>query len=239
LAFGGYQKALELDPEMVPARLRIAEMLLEDKQAPEALPHLELLRRQVPDDPQVKARMGICLFLQGRAAESRKLLEEAVTHLPDDPALLVTLANLDLQDGHPDRAEGWLRRVLDKDSADTEALFVLVQALRVQGRSEESAAALADYNEKKALVDKIHTFLQTKADDPNTKADELAEVGSLFFQIKRDRLGVQWLQRALERDPGCQAAHRALADHYERKGNADAAASHRRMVRGGPTESNK
>ena len=66
-ATADYEQALAIDPEMVPARLRIAEMLLEDKQAPEALPHLERLIRQVPDDPQVQARMGICLFLQGKA----------------------------------------------------------------------------------------------------------------------------------------------------------------------------
>jgi tetratricopeptide (TPR) repeat protein len=234
-----YHKALQIDPDMVPARLRIAEMLLEDKQAPEALPHLERLRELAPDDPQVKARMGICLFLQGRGPEARVLMEEAVVHLPKDPALLVTLANLELQDGQPAKAEARLREVLAKDPSDTEALFVLVSALQVQGRAEEATNALVDYEEKKGVVEKINTFLRDRADDPSATVDEFAEAGILFLRIKRDRLGVQWLERALERDPGSQPAHRALAEHFERKGNADAAAAHRRHLRSdGPREPN-
>ncbi len=238
-ASADYHKALAIDPDMVPARLRVAEMLLEDKQAPEALPHLERLQVLAPDDPQVKARLGICLFLQGRGTEARRLLEEAVVHLPKDPALLVTLANLELQDGQPVKAEARLREVLKTDRSDTEALFVLVAVLQVQGRTDEADAALADYHEKKDLVEKINTFLRDRADDPNTTAEEFAEAGALFLRIGRERLGVQWLERAVDRDNRCQPAHLALADHYEKKGNADAAAAHRRHLRpSGPREPN-
>ncbi len=229
-----YHRAIAIDPDHVPARLRIAEMLLEDKQAPEALPHLERLRQLAPDDPQVKARMGICLFLQGRAAEARVLLEDAVVQLPKDPALLVTIANLELQDNQPVRAEARLREVLKNDPSDTEALFVLVTALQVQGRAEESAATLADHDVKKDLVEKLNTFLRDKADDASTTAEEFADAGGMFLRIGRDRLGVQWLERALERDDQCQAAHRALAEHFERKGNAAAAAAHKRAIRPDP-----
>ncbi len=239
MASEDYHKALEIDPDLVPARLRIAEMLLEDKQAPEALPHLERLAQLAPDDPQVKARLGICLFLQGRAAEARVLMEEALVQLPKDPALLVTLANLELQDGHPVKAEARLREVLKNDRADTEALFVLVTVLQVQGRADEATAALADYNEKKDLVEKINTFLRDRADDPSVTAEEFAEAGILFLRIGRDRLGVQWLDRAIDRDDRCQPAHRALAEHHERKGNAERAATHRRHLRPvGPRDPN-
>lgn len=234
-ASADYRKALEIDPGMVPARLRVAEMLLEDKQAPEALPHLERLRELAPDDPQVKARLGICLFLQGRGPEARRLMEEAVVHLPKDPALLVTLANLELQDDQPVKAEARLREVLRNDPSDTEALFVLVTALQVQGKAEESAAALADHNSKKDIVDKLNTFLRDKADDPNTTAEEFAEAGTLFLSIGRVRNGVQWLERAIERDDRCQPAHRALAEHFDRKGNVDKAAAYRRQLRDGGT----
>ena len=234
-ASSDYHQALSLDSELVPARLRIAEMLLEDKQAPDALPHLEHLLRQVPDDPQVQARMGICQFLLGHATEARQLMERAVIHLPNDPALLVTLANLELQDGRPAEAEARLKAVLKSDRSDTEALFVLVSVLQVQGRSEESAAILAEYHEKKSVVEKINEFLKDKADNPATTADEYAAVGSQFLQINRDKLGVYWLEKALDRNADCQSAHRDLARHYEKKGDLKSAATHRSHLRGEPT----
>lgn len=226
-----YHKALAIDPEMVPARLRIAEMLLEDKQAPEALPHLERLARQVPNDPQVQARLGICLFLQGRSGEARRLMESAVVHLPNDPPLLVTLANLELQDGRPAEAEALLQAVLKSDRSDTEALFVLVSALQMQGRTEESTAVLAEYNQKKKIVEEINEFLKDKADNPAGKAEDYARVGDLFLQINRNKLGVYWLEKALERNPDCQAAHQSLADHYTKSGDTKAAAAHRQYLR--------
>lgn len=229
-----YHRAIELDPGLVPSRLRIVEMLLEDKQAPEAEPHLAILTRLAPDDPQVRSRLGICRFLQGDAEEARRLLESTLPQLSNDPVVLVTLANLELQDQRPVEAERWLRAVLANDAADTEALFVLVSALQLQGRAEEADEVLADYKAKKEIVETINKFLKEKADDPTATAAEYAEVGSLFLQIGRDKLGVYWLKKGLERDPQCQPAHRALAEYYERKGDADAAADHRSQIRGSP-----
>lgn len=233
-ATADYHRALELDPDLLPVRLRVAEMLLEKKQAPEALPHLERLYRQAPDDPQVQARLGACRLLQGRTEEARQLMEAAVVHLPHDPALLVDLARLDMQAGHAPEAERRLRQVLASDPSDTEALYVLSSALQFQGRTEESAAALADYEQKRVLVDRINEMLKDVADSPTARAGDYAEIGRMFFQIGRDRFGLYWSERALEGDPANQTANRSLAAYYEKKGDTSRAADYRRRVRGNP-----
>jgi tetratricopeptide (TPR) repeat protein len=230
-AMEDYLRALELDHELLPVRIRVAEMLLEDKQAPEALPHLERLMRQAPDDPRVQARMGMCRYLQGRTEEARQLMEGAVVHLPKDPALLVALANLELQAGQAQQAEKRLRAVLDADPSDTEALFVMASVLRFQGRTEQAAAVLADYERKRAVVDRINDLLKDKADSPIATANDYAEIGHLFFEISHEKFGVYWSERALEKDGENQTAHRALAAHYERKGDAAMAEAHRRHIR--------
>jgi tetratricopeptide (TPR) repeat protein len=230
-AMEDYLRALELDPDLLPVRVRVAEMLLEDKQAPEALPHLERLMRQAPDDPRVQARMGMCRYLQGRTDEARQLMEGAAVHLPKDPALLVALASLDLQEGRALDAEKRLRQVLESDPSDTETLFVLASALRFQNRTEEAASVLADYERKRAMIDRINDLLKDKADSPIATANDYAEIGRLFFEIGKDRFGVYWSERALEKDEGNQAAHGALAAHYERRGDAASAAVHRRQLR--------
>lgn len=229
-ATADYHRALELDPDLFPARLRVAEMLLEDNQAPEALPHLERLYRQAPNDPLVQARLGSCRLLEGQTEEARRLMMAAVEHLPNDPSLLVHIARMHLQEGDGAEAERWLRKVLDKDPSDTEALYVLISALRLQGRIEESAAAMEKHERTRQLVDRTNDLLSKVADSQGATADESAQIGTMLLQIGRKNLGVYWLEQALDRNPGHQAAHRALAEHFESTGEPDKAAPHRRRL---------
>jgi tetratricopeptide (TPR) repeat protein len=223
-AAADYARALELDPELVPVRLRLAEMLLEDTKAPEALPHLERLYRQAPDRPEVMARLGMCRFQQGQTDEARRLMEAAVARLPDDAGLLVTLARLDYQEGRGASAEQRLRKVLQADPSDTEARYNLVLALRLQDRAEDADAAQKEYERYKAWVDRANQLLREVADSPTAGAADYAEIGELLLRIGRDRLGVYWLGQALERDPGNQAAQRALAEYHETRGEPAAEA---------------
>jgi type IV pilus assembly protein PilF len=219
-----YNRALELDADLIPVRLRLAEMLLEDSRAPEALPHLERLYRQAPGRPEVLARLGMCRYDQGQMEEARRLLEAAAASLPDDPALLVYLAKLDIDQGRGEAAEQRLRKAMQADPSDTEARYRLVAALQLQGRADDAAAALEEYKRYKGWVDRANKLLREVPDSPTAGAADYAEIGELLLRVGRDRLGVYWLGQALERDPGYQPARRALAEYYETHGSAETAA---------------
>jgi len=225
-----YQHALELDPDLVPVRLRLAEMFLDRNNAPEALPHLEQLSRQFPERADVMARLGQCRFAQGEAAEARPLLEAAVEQLPNDTALLITLAQLEVQENHPAKAEQWVRRALKVDPTDTDADFLLVGVLQEQGRWEEASAALEQHRKNTALLKRVAQVLQQDGERPNTDPDALSELGALFLRTNA-HAGMYWLNRALALDPKHQATHKALAEYYESKGNQDKAAYHRRQLK--------
>jgi type IV pilus assembly protein PilF len=210
-----YNRALELDADLVPVRLRLAEMLLEDNRAPDALPHLERLYREAPDRPEVMARLGMCRYEQGRMEEARRLLEAAVQHLPDDAPLLIYLAKIDVDEGRGEEAEQRLRKALRADPSDTEARFRLVAALRLQGRADDAAAAQKDYDRYKAWVDRANKLLREVPDSASAAAADYTEIGDLLLKIGRDRQGVYWLRQALERDADYQPARKALADYYE------------------------
>jgi tetratricopeptide (TPR) repeat protein len=226
-----YRRALALNPDLFTARLRLAELLLQDKRVPDAVTHLERLYRQAPENPQVQAGLGICRFYQNQAKDARRLMEAAVVHLPKDAALLIHLGRLDIQEGCASEAEQHLRQVLRTDPADTEALYNLASALQLQNRTSEAAAAMKEFDRCKALAERTNKLLREVVDSPNAGAADYAEVGGLLLQIGRDRLGVYWLDQALERDPGNLAAHRALADHYAKAGDRERAESHRRQLR--------
>jgi tetratricopeptide (TPR) repeat protein len=225
-----YDKALERDPELFPARLRVAEMLLEDKHAEQALPHLERLRRQAPDSAEVLARLGMCRFQENQLDEARRLLEAAAGRLPKDPGVLLYLARLDLREGRAAEAERRLRQMLAADPSDTEALYNLGTALQAQGRTAEATATMTEYKRCKRLVDRSNQLLQEVADSRTARPADYAELGGLLLQIGRERQAVYWLERALESDPGQQQAHAALAEYYEKQGERDKAAAHRRWL---------
>lgn len=230
-ALQDYQKALELDPTLLDVRLRIVEMYLEDKQAPEALPHAEYLYQRSPENPRVQARMGMTQFLMGNSADARTLMLAAEPYLPEDPALLVAIANLELQDSHPEEAERRLRKVIAIDPSDTEALYVLSNALQIQGRTAESQAVQVECLAKRKIVDRIHELLKDSTDTPNAKPDAYAEIGELFLQIDREKFGLYWSNYALEINPTNQRAHRTLATYYEKKGDLETSSLHRRQLR--------
>jgi len=188
-ALPDYEKALEIDPDLLAARLRLAEMLLEDHQPQLALPHLERLSVQV------------------------------------------NLARLDVQEGRAAAAERRLRDVLHRDPSDSEALFTLFSAVKAQGREEDAREVLAEYERAKALLARTHKLLREVVETASATPADYAELGELLLGMKQEDRGLYWLYKALERDPDNQRSHRVLAEHYERKGDAGRAASHRYHVR--------
>jgi type IV pilus assembly protein PilF len=229
-AMKDYKRALELDPDLVDTRLRLVEQLLMRSNAPEAQPHLERLITQYPDRADVMARMGECRFLQGDLPEARRLLEAALEQLPDDSSALLHMAKLEMQAKRPARAESWLRRALKVDPTDTEAEFTLVAALQAQGRWDEAKAALAQHKKDTALLKRVARVLQQEAENPSSDPDALSEMGALFLS-SNPRVGLYWLHRALERDPQHQPTHKALAEYYQKKGEVEKAAFHRRHLK--------
>jgi Tfp pilus assembly protein PilF len=188
------------------------------------LPHLEHLIQHYPDRADVKARMGQYRFAQGEKEEARRMLEEAVEELSNDSLLLLNLARLDLDEHRPARAEQWLRRVLDADPTDVEARFTLVKALQQQGRRAEADAERARHARESAQLNRFNHLLRKGL---NSNADERCEIGLAFFRARQERLGVYWLNQALQLDPRHERANQALAEHFEKKGDADSARQYR------------
>lgn len=224
-ALDDYAKAIDLDADLIPVRLRVAEMYLEDKKPSEATPHLEHIVRLAPDDPRVKSRLGVCRFYEGNFTEARRLLEESVTALPHDPVVLIHLARLDKQDQRYPEAEGWLKKLLAFDPSDSEARYTLAEVYRLSGRDADAEAEMKEYNKAQAMLDRVHKLLKEKADDPTGTADDHAEIAGLMFALGHDREGLYWLNKALEKNPA-HPRSRALAVAYKQR-EADPEAARR------------
>ena len=225
-----YQKALELDPGLFAVRLRVAEMLLEDKLPLEAVPHLERLRKQAPDNPEVLVALGQCRYLQGELQEAGRLLERVEKEAPDNLTVLLYMAKLEELDLRPVEAERRLRRLLEKDTANTEALLLLASVLRAQDRTEEAKAALDQFEQMKVVLESANRLLRNEAEHPTKDPAAAFEIGDLMLKMGQERVGTYWLSQALKRDPEHLPTHRALAEYYEKKGDLPRAAEHRRKL---------
>jgi len=229
-AMKDYLCSLDLDPDSLTVRIKVAEMYLADNKPDDALPHLERLRQQAPNRADVMARLGQCRYLQGRNEEARRLLEAAIRELPDDLQLLLHLAKLDLQEAKAADAERHLRHIIKLDIAYSEAHYNLASALQMQNRMEEAKQALADYQNYRTTLEQANKLLRHEAQHPSNDPVIATEIGTLLLKIGHDRSGAYWLDQALLRDPNHLPAHRAFAEFFESKGLADQAAVHRQRL---------
>lgn len=230
-ALKNYRAAIDLDSDFVPARFHLVELYLQLSSPEDALPHLLHLQQQIPDRPEVLARLGHCRFLQGRIEEARSLLESAVEKLPNDIPTLIQLGHLDLQSGRPQRAEQWLRRALAIDPTDTQTLYQLANSLEAQNRSEEVDAVRVQSDRIQARLLRANKLLREATQHPVSDPNALSELGRIFLENRQERLGVYWLNQALEQDSSHQPALRALADYYEKNGQQEKAGEYRHKLK--------
>ena len=68
--------------------------------------------------------------------------------------------------------------------------------------------------------------LQGAPDD----ADLRCQIAQIFLRFGGEEEGIRWLVTNLQNHPRHAPSHQALADHYDRQGQTDRAAEHRRLA---------
>jgi predicted Zn-dependent protease len=132
----------------------------------------------------------------------------------------------------PAEAERWLRRAVSLDPGDYTAQFALARSLRQQGKESEAIAVEQHLKVIEADMRRIRKIIR---EDINRAPNDPAlrtEIGNILLRAGSDQEGVQWLYSALSRNPTYVPAHRALLAHFQRKGESQRAAPHRRFLEG-------
>ena len=136
-AAADFQKAAELEPEFWPARIRLVESLLRDNPR-RALPHLDALRKDRPNDPEVR-------FLTARMCREIGQPEEAVSSLdailvvdPDNVKYLLERGRVAMDLHQAKDAEQSLEHALKLASDKREVNIAMADYLRFAGRLDEA-----------------------------------------------------------------------------------------------------
>ena len=222
-----FRRVIEIDPDRVGTRWRLILCLIEMGAYDEALPHLERIERERPDDIEVQVRLARCLNMLGRAPEARRLLDDVLASHPQHGLALRTRGQFALSDQRPDLAESLLRQAVDAWPNDYQTHYFLTQALQQQSKLTEAREALKIAEAVKSRSERLGEMRsRTLSERPLDPALHY-EMSVLLTRAGHPDAAVRWLQSALSLDPDYKPARAALADYYESIGDAARAAEYR------------
>jgi tetratricopeptide (TPR) repeat protein len=227
-ALKDYRLALGKDPGFDTARLHLAELLM-PRRPREAAAHFERLRREKPADPEVFLGLARCRRLLGQTAKARRLLDGVLRQKPRWPGALRERGRVALADRRPAEAETWLRRALAADPHDPEACSSLARCLSLLGRKDEAARFEARSRRIRADFERLWEIGQKIGRSPRD-VELRFRAGSICVCNGQGREAERWFRGALQIDPTHRPTLRALAALYDRAGQPDLAARHRRLA---------
>ncbi|HET6611853.1 MAG TPA: tetratricopeptide repeat protein [Kofleriaceae bacterium] len=162
-ALATIRQLVDLDPENVATRIKLAELYSKEGMIDEAVVELS----------------GACEYLkrQNREADYIKVAERLLWHRPDNAPLCRELANLYLRKSDPRRALQKLQVCFKASPRDVETLALLAQAFQAldqKGKAvsvlKELAKVLADNSQRSEAAEVHQKILAYVPDDPDSLA---------------------------------------------------------------------
>jgi predicted Zn-dependent protease len=225
-----YRRALDLDPGNSAGRRRFADLLLTRRGSPdEAAAEYENLLRRDPDDAASRLGLARCRRQSARLDESRELLQALLGRTPPYPGALTEMGRVAADEGQTADAIDWLNKATADAPWDRQAYAALANCLREAGRDQEERDCRRSLDRLDADLKRIDELTRAALAHPYDPSLRY-EIGVLCLRNGEEAEGVRWLEMVLERDPEHREAHRALAEHFEARGQAEFAARHRRVA---------
>lgn len=231
-ARGAYATAVEKDPRLYTPRRALARMERETARLPEAARQFEACRAQRPDDPAALLGLAGVRLVQGERRTAAALYEQALDLGIDrerraEP--LAELAQMAVEDGAADRGLVFVDEAITIDPRSARYRRIRAAALVQLGRDAEAAEEQEVARALSEAQVEITRLIRDALSYPDD-ADRRVAVGLFLVGQGLDAEGGRWLQLALQIDPRQAAAHRALAELWERRGDPARAAAHRRAL---------
>jgi len=136
-ALADYQRAVELVPDSLPARLRLVDALLREEPR-QAIPHLDWLRQRRPDNAEVRFETARLYRSLGQPEEAAQLLDAILAATPDKVPVLVERGRVAMDLNRSPDAERWLRHAVSLAPELREVHLALGDCLRQAGRLDEA-----------------------------------------------------------------------------------------------------
>lgn len=223
-----YQRALDLDQDQGngdPVRLRLAELLIEQKEPLQAKQHLDRLQGKSAETLQAAVAAIRTAQLLGKSAEATESLEKLMRQWPADPRLLLERGRLHLELNQSFEAEPFLRAAEKQMPYNRQVVFLLVRCLKNLNK-REALGYEKRLLEIRADEKKMRELMVELTHSPKDAWLHF-QIGEIFLRNGFVQDGERSLLTALRYDPKHQPAQEALALHFEKIGQPERASSYR------------
>jgi tetratricopeptide (TPR) repeat protein len=230
-AIADYQRALEIQPNWPEALLKLADVLAQEGSYEEALKKYQGFLEFRPDHAAGLFGVAHCQYFLGQKEEAGASLQRLFAKYPDHRAGVFLQAKLILDEGDNQKALSWLRRAEKLAPNEVDITYTIAGVLRKLDQIEEASRydrKLADLRSAIARLEALRKQVRMEPD----KVDLRFEAATLFAKLDREEEAERWLLIVLRLDPRHAAAHSALAEYYQKKGDARRAAIHRHKAAG-------
>lgn len=230
-AIDDFRVVLERDPNRPLTRWRQVLCLMDMGTFDEAYNHLQQIRQDRPEDPEVLFRIARCENMLGRPERARQILDESLQRHADHALSLRTRGQFAMEDRQFAEAQSLYERAIAIDPHDHQTHFLLFQCLQRQGKVEASQEQLKLANASRERAERMGEIssreLSIRPLDPNLHV----EMGQLIAKGGNDDLAEKWLLSAIRIDPNHAPAHAALTELYTRRGDHNKAKEHQIRIR--------
>jgi predicted Zn-dependent protease len=229
-----YREALRRDPNLLDARLGLAEKLQEASLFDEAEAEYATLLDRDPGNLRGLVGAGRIALLKGDVPASIRHFEAALAIDPRDKVALRELGLIDLNNGRIPRACSRLAQAVEVDPHDPEVRFSYARALKIAGdeprAAEQSAATERLKKEQQQLVD-LRKSLVEHPDD----VDLRSKAARWLIEHGHEQEGLEWTQLILRQHPNHPETCQILADYHTSRGNLGLANYYRLNAPSAPT----
>lgn len=137
------QRVIEIEPEHVAARVRLAQLALIEPAPDIALDHAEAAMRFAPGDPEALAARALVRLQLGNTVGARADAEAALAKEPFQPQARMVLVNLALEAGRPKEALAMIERHAEARPRDLAMAGLKLGILETMGDQAAIGAHLA------------------------------------------------------------------------------------------------
>jgi tetratricopeptide (TPR) repeat protein len=191
-----YQKALVCDEKAEMISEKVPILLLRLERTDEAAIWLHTYLTHHPDKTGLRMLYAKVLLRQKKNTEAMRQYQLISDRHPDDPAILLLLAEMYLAAEQPAKAGPLLERVLSHDQSSYPGHILMARLCQVQGRVDE---AVVHYQ---------------KAIEKNVSSELQMELGELYIKNERYDEAVALYEAIIEHDEQNESAHVALVHVY-------------------------
>jgi len=203
LAEKSYRKALECDPDYLPAKIKLAHVLCLLGGNDEAERLLAEARRKAPANPALWAASAENAFYRGEPEEAVKWLRKYNAARGRQVWGYAHLGRAYARMGKTEAAEKAYREAINADPATTQAYLWLGELLVASGRKIEAERVLEIFKRNHQTRTRIHRLERTLMARPDS-VETLYELARARYAIGKKRTAVLLLERALRLAPSAE-----------------------------------